>query len=194
MVRLVMLLVTVMSAGLLAGGCSTADHNDADVAFATDMIGHHAQAIQMANFTIGREGVDPRIARLAEEIRVDQTREIDTMSGWLRDWDEPVPETGFATGDGHTHSDDPYGAMGGGHPDMPGMMSADELRTLAEARADEFDALWIQMMVAHHEGAIQMAQEVQDEGRSEDVADLAGEVESAQRAEVKDLKGWLDAA
>ena len=193
MVRLVMLLVTVMSAGLLAGGCSTADHNDADVAFATDMIGHHAQAIQMANFTIGREGVDPRIARLAEEIRVDQTREIDTMSGWLRDWDEPVPETGFATGDGHTHSDDPYGAMGGDHPGMPGMMSADELRTLAEAPADEFDALWIQMMVAHHEGAIQMAQEVQDEGRSEDVADLAGEIESAQRAEVKDLKGWLDA-
>lgn len=193
MVRLAMLLVTVMSAGLLAGACSTADHNDADVAFATDMIGHHAQAIQMANFTIGREGLDPRIARLAEQIRVDQTREIDTMSGWLRDWDAPVPETGFATGDGHTHSDDPYGSMGGDHPDMPGMMSAGELRTLAEAPADEFDALWIQMMVAHHEGAIQMAQEVQDEGRSEDVADLAGEIESAQRAEVKDLKGWLDA-
>lgn len=193
MVRLAMLLVTVMSTGLL-GACSSAGHNEADVAFATDMIGHHAQAIQMANFTIGREGVDPRIARLAEEIRVDQTREIDTMSGWLRDWDEPVPETGFATGDGHTHTEDPYGSMGGDHGDMPGMMSADEPRTLAEAPVDEFDALWIQMMVAHHEGAIRMSQEVQEEGRSADVADLAGEIEAAQRAEVKDLTGWLDAA
>jgi uncharacterized protein (DUF305 family) len=194
MVRLAMLLVTVLGTGLLAGACSTADHNDADVAFATDMIEHHAQAIQMANFTIGREGLDPRIARLAEEIRVDQTREIDTMSGWLRDWDEPVPETGFATGDEHTHPDDPYGSMDGDHGDMPGMMSAGELRTLAEAPADEFDTLWIQMMVAHHAGAIRMAQEVQDEGRSEDVADLAADIESAQRAEVKDLEAWLDAA
>ena len=188
MTRLATLLVTV----LLVGACSTADHNDADVAFATDMIEHHAQAIQMANFTIGREGVDPRIAELAEEIRVSQTREIDTMSQWLRDWDEPVPETGFATGDSHSHSDDPMGSMSEGHTDMPGMMSADEMRALADAPAAKFDALWIQMMVEHHQGAISMAQEVQDEGSSDDVADLAGDIEAVQRVEVKDLQRWLD--
>lgn len=189
MTRLLALLATV----LLLGSCSNADHNDADVAFATDMIEHHAQAIQMANFTIGREGVDPRIADLAEEIRIGQTREIDTMSQWLRDWDEPVPETGFATGDSHSHSDDPMEAGGGDHADMPGMMAADEMQALADAPAGEFDALWIRMMVEHHEGAIAMAQEVQDDGSAAEVAELAADIESAQSAEVKDLQRWLDA-
>lgn len=189
MTRLCCLLVTV----LLVGACSRADHNDADVAFATDMIEHHAQAIAMANFTIGREGVEPRIAELAEEIRVSQSQEIDTMTGWLREWDEPVPETGFATGDSHSHSDDPMGTTGE-HADLPGMMSADEMRALADAPAAQFDALWIQMMVEHHQGAIRMAQEVQDAGRADDVAELAADIESVQRVEVKDLQRWLDGA
>jgi uncharacterized protein (DUF305 family) len=190
MTRLATLLVTV----LMLGACSTADHNDADVAFATDMIEHHAQAIQMANFTIGREGVDPRIAELAEEIRVGQTREIDTMSQWLRDWGEPVPETGFASGDSHSHSDDPMGPMSEGHAAMPGMMSGEEMRALAEAPAAKFDALWIQMMVEHHQGAITMAQQVQDEGSADEVAALAAEIEDEQGGEVKDLERWLDQA
>ena len=189
MTRLAALLLTV----LLVSSCSTADHNDEDVAFATDMIEHHAQAIQLANITIGRTGIDPRIAELAEEIRLSQTREIDTMSQWLRDWGEPVPETGFATGDSHSHSDDPMGSLGEGHTEMPGMMSAEELRALANAPDSEFDALWLRMMVEHHQGAITMAQEVQDEGRADDVADLAADMESAQRVEVKDMQRWLDA-
>jgi uncharacterized protein (DUF305 family) len=186
-------LATVLATLLLVGACSTADHNDEDVGFATDMIQHHAQAIQMANITIGREGIDPRVADLAEKIRVSQTGEIDTMSQWLRDWGEPVPETGFATGDSHTHSDDPMGSSGGDHTDLPGMMSAAELRALAKAPDREFDALWIQMMVEHHQGAIAMAEKVQHEGKDEDVADLAADIESVQRREVKDLRDWLDA-
>lgn len=189
MTRLATLLVTV----LLVGACSTADHNDEDVAFATAMIEHHAQAIQMANFTIGREGIDPRIAELAEEIRVSQTQEIDTMSQWLRDWGEPVPETGFATGDSHSHSEDPSGSTSEDHSDMPGMMSGEEMSALADAPAGKFDALWIHLMVEHHQGAITMAQQVQDEGKAEDVADLAADIESVQRVEVKDMQRWLDA-
>lgn len=192
MTRLAAVLATV----LLVGACSTADHNDADVAFATDMIEHHAQAIQMANYTIGRDGVDPRIAELAEEIRVSQTQEIDTMSGWLREWGEPVPETGFATGDSHSHSEEPGGSMGspdGGHADMPGMMGPEEMQALADAPDEKFDAMWLEMMVEHHQGAISMAQEIQDDGKAEDVADLAADIESVQRVEVKDLRRWLAA-
>jgi uncharacterized protein (DUF305 family) len=193
MIRFVALLATV----LLAGACSTSDHNDADVAFATDMIEHHAQAIQMANYTIGRDGVDPRIAELAEEIRVSQTHEIDTMSGWLRAWDEPVPETGFATGDSHSHAEDSGGSMGspdGAHADMPGMMAAEDMQALADAPAEKFDAMWLQMMVEHHRGAIRMAQMVQDDGKAEDVAHLAAHIETVQRGEVKNLRRWLGAA
>jgi uncharacterized protein (DUF305 family) len=85
------------------------------------------------------------------------------------------------------------GSMRDGHADMPGMMSAAAMQALAEAPDARFDAMWIEMMIAHHKGAITMAQQVQDEGKSEDVADLAAGVESVQRVEVKDLGRWLDA-
>lgn len=188
MTRFAALLATV----LMMGACSTADHNEADVAFATDMVEHHAQAIQMANFTIGRDGIDPRIAELAEEIRVEQTQEIDTLSGWLREWGEPVPETGFATGDSHSHESDGYETDA--HTDMPGMMSGEEMARLAEAPDAEFGSMWIEMMVAHHEGAITMAEAVQDEGKHDRLVDLAADIESVQRVEVKDLRRWLDGA
>ena len=188
MTRLAALLVSV----LLVGACSTADHNEADVAFATAMIEHHAQAIQMANFTIGREGIDTRVAELAEEIRVEQTQEIDAMSEWLRAWGEPVPETGFATGDSHSHETEGY--AGDDHGDMPGMMSGSDLAQLAEAPDADFESMWIEMMIAHHEGAITMAQGVQDDGQHDGIAELAADIESVQQVEVKDLERWLDGA
>jgi uncharacterized protein (DUF305 family) len=85
------------------------------------------------------------------------------------------------------------GSGDGDHADMPGMMAADEMQALADAPAGSFDALWIRMMVEHHQGAIAMAQEVQDDGSAAEVAELAADIESAQRAEVKDLQRWLDA-
>jgi uncharacterized protein (DUF305 family) len=180
----------LVAVGLLAS-CSSEDHNDADVDFATAMVEHHAQAIQMANFTIGREGIDPRIAELAEEIRVSQTAEIDELAGLLRAWGEDVPETGFATGDSHSHDDD---MADGDHADMPGMMSAAEMEELAGAPDAAFAEQWMQMMIEHHEGALTMVDEVQADGEHEELRDLAGEMESAQRTEIDDLERWLDEA
>ncbi len=173
----------------LTGCGSDADHNDADVEFATAMIEHHAQAIQMANFTIGREGLDPEIAGLAEQVRVDQTEEIDTLSAWLEEWGEPVPETGFATGDGHTHSED---TGSDDHGDMPGMASDADMDALAEAPDDEFEEQWLAMMVEHHEGAVAMAEEVADAGESPEVEELAGSIKADQRSEIEDMTSWLD--
>lgn len=82
---------------LLVAGCGGGGPNDADVEFSTAMVVHHAQAIQMASYSIGKDGVDPRVARLAEEIRVSQTRQIDALARLQRGWGEEVPETGFAT-------------------------------------------------------------------------------------------------
>ncbi len=186
--RYVAALVAVL---MLAAGCSMADHNNADVDFATGMIEHHAQAIQMANFTIGREGIDPRIGELAEEIRVAQTGEIDRMADWLRGWGEPVPETGFATGDSHAHE---MGSSGDeAHSDLPGMMTSDEMGVLAEAPDEVFARMWIEMMIEHHEGAIAMSAEVADDGRHDDLAALAAEIAAMQALEVRDLQRWLDA-
>jgi uncharacterized protein (DUF305 family) len=73
------------------------------------------------------------------------------------------------------------------------MMGADEMQALADAPDEKFDAMWLEMMVEHHQGAISMAQEIQDDGKAEDVADLAADIESVQRVEVKDLRRWLAA-
>ena len=181
-------LLAVLALGACGGGGT--EPNDADVAFASDMIEHHAQAIQMANYSIGRQGIDPRIAELAEEIRVSQTEEIDTLAGYLEDWGEEVPETGFATGDSHSHDHD---TTVGGHSGMPGMMSAEDMERLEAAKGDEFSRMWMQMMIEHHEGALTMVDEVQEEGDHTGIRELADGVENVQRTEIKDLERWLAA-
>ena len=187
--------VATVVLGVLAvvplGGCSNEDHNEADVQFATVMVEHHAQAIQMANFTIGRAGIDPRIAELAEEIRITQTAEIDELAGLLRAWGEEVPQTGFATGDSHSHDGD---MVGGDHADTPGMMTAGEMEELAAAERAAFAEMWMRMMVEHHEGALSMIDEVQDAGEHEGLRDLAEEMDAAQRTEIRDLERWLAGA
>lgn len=188
MSRLAAVVAGVLAAVGSLAGCSSEDHNEADVEFATAMVEHHAQAIQMANFTIGRDGLDPRIAELAEEIRVSQTAEIDELAGLLRSWGEEVPETGFATGDSHSHDDE---MVGGDHGDMPGMMSAAEMQELATAKGDVFARMWMQMMIEHHQGALEMIDELQADGEHEGLGSLAAEMESAQSTEIRDLRRWL---
>ena len=186
--RVATVVLGVVAAVVSLTGCSSEDHNEADVEFATAMVEHHAQAIQMANFTIGRDGIDPRIAELAEEIRLSQTAEIDEMAGFLRSWGEDVPETGFATGDSHSHDSE---MVGGDHADMPGMMTAAEMEELAGAQGDAFAQRWMRMMIEHHEGALTMVDEVQGEGEHEGLRRLAEQMEAAQRTEIGDLERWL---
>ena len=169
--------VGMLAAAVMLVGCGGADHNEADVEFATAMVEHHAQAIQMANFTIGRDGLDPRIAELAEEIRLSQTAEIDELADFLRSWGEEVPQTGFATGDSHSHDDE---MVGGGHADMPGMMSAAEMEELAEAPRGAFPEMWMRMMIEHHEGALTMIDELQADGEHQGLGDLAEKMEAEQ--------------
>ena len=159
--------------------------NDADVAFATDMIPHHAQTIQMVNMTLGRE-VEPKVQQLAEDIRATQTTEVEQMVDWLTAWDKKIPRT--AIDHGNAHGD------GGGemHHDLPGMMSPDELAALETAGDSEFRARWLQMMIQHHQGAIELAQAEQENGVFPPAVDLAEQIEAAQKREVEALQGLLD--
>ena len=160
--------------------------NDADVAFATDMIPHHAQATAMANLTLGRKGLDPKIAGLAEEVRATQTVEIETMVDWLSAWGEPVPET----------AQDHANAHGGGaemdHGDMPGMMSEDELSRLEAASGAEFERMWLEMMIEHHEGAVELAATEETEGAFPPAVEMAEDIQSSQQKEIDLMQGLLD--
>lgn len=131
-------------------GASTA-HNDQDVAFATDMIPHHAQAVEMADLAADRAD-SQEVKDLAQDISAAQGPEIEQLSSWLDAWGEEVPEARSGDREGMDHGDM------GVTEDMPGMMSSQEMDELTTASGTEFDQLFLTLMIAHHQGAIQMAQ------------------------------------
>lgn len=158
--------------------------NDADVEFASDMIQHHAQALAMVDLTMGRQ-LDPEVQQLAEDIRAAQAPEIEQMTDWLSNWDQPIPETmrdhANAHGDGEMEMDS----------GMPGMMSAEEMTELEAAKGAAFQQKWLEMMIEHHEGAIEMAQTEQSEGKHVDAIELAENIESAQQDEISTMETLL---
>ena len=151
--------------------------NDADVDFATDMIQHHAQALQMVDLTMGHD-LDPEVSQLTEDIRMAQTPEIELMTDWLTDWDQPIPETV------RDHANAHGGGGMGMDSDMPGMMSAEEMSKLEAAQGAEFQQMWLEMMIEHHEGAIEMAKTEQSDGEFGAAIELANSVESSQQKEI----------
>ena len=171
---------------------STTEHNDADVAFASDMITHHAQALSMVDLTLDRP-LDPEVQALAEDIRDAQGPEIETMADWLTTWGEKVPETMRDHANaGHDMGDMSEGMDDMGHDEMPGMMSADDMDALENASDDDFQDMWLEMMVEHHEGAVEMAEDEQQDGQFKDAVDLAGQIIAAQEEEIETMKGLLD--
>lgn len=166
--------------------------NDADVTFATEMIPHHAQAVAMVDLMDGRT-LDPALVDLGEGIREAQTPEIQQMSAWLTAWDEPVPETvrDHANAHGGEHGGDDQGDDGGGHDAMEGMLSADEMAELGSADDTAFAELWVEGMIAHHEGAVAMAETEIDDGANEEAVALAEQVVATQSAEIDELRALL---
>lgn len=190
---------------LLLGGCGDssesstdtteqstdpAAHNEADVAFATQMIPHHAQALTMADLAVGRD-VSPQLTDLLDEIRAAQTPEIELMVDWLQQWGEPVP----ATMRDHAHADDHGGDGDGGEEDMsgdmPGMMDDSDLDELADAPPAKFEDLWLTMMIEHHQGAVDMAETQLEEGSFEPALELAEDIKTSQSAEIERMQEML---
>ena len=195
-------LTLVLGAGLTACGDDTSDaagtaevsateHNDADVTFASDMITHHAQALSMVDLTLDRD-LAPEVQALAEDIREAQGPEIETMADWLTTWGEDVPATMRDHVNGGHDMDDMSDNMDDmGHDDMPGMMTADDFDELENSSDAEFQDMWLDMMIEHHEGAVEMAQTEQTDGRFKDAVDLAGQVIKTQTAEIETMKELL---
>jgi uncharacterized protein (DUF305 family) len=150
--------------------------NDTDVAFARDMIPHHQQAIQMARLAEG-QAEDPRVLDLAARIEAAQEPEIDTLSGWLEEWDA---DSG--------HMDDGMGGMDGG---MGGMMSEQDMHSLMNATGAEFDRLFLEQMVEHHTGAVEMAEAEIADGQNAEAIALAESIGDSQTAEIAEMRQLL---
>ncbi|MFD8590052.1 DUF305 domain-containing protein [Streptomyces sp. NPDC059637] len=160
-------------------------HNEADVAFSQGMIPHHRQAVEMAGLAASRAS-SAEVKKLAEEIEKAQAPEIETMSGWLTAWGEDVPEG--TDGAGHGGMDHGSGHGGAG---MPGMMSDEQMTGLGKASGKEFDTAFLTMMVAHHEGAVEMAETERKQGLHGPSKDLAADVVSVQKAEIDRMEKLL---
>src|SRR5690606_26562857 len=118
---------------------------EADVVFMTRMIGHHAQALEMARLAPDRTE-NEQILTLSARIINSQNDEIDTMQRWLQDRGQPVHEVDHTTG--HDASE------------MPGMLTPEQMALLEDASGPEFDRLLLTLMIEHHRGAVTMVEEL----------------------------------
>ncbi|WP_091380957.1 DUF305 domain-containing protein [Actinokineospora alba] len=153
--------------------------NDADVTYVRDMIVHHRQAIQMAVLVPDR-GADEQVKGLASRIADAQGPEIEMMDGWLKTHNKPpVPPAGH--GDHNAHEG------------MPGMATPEQMDQLKAAKGAEFDKLFLRLMIAHHQGALAMADTVRTKGTEVRVQEMADDVTATQSAEIRRMQEMLGA-
>lgn len=159
------------------GADHDAAHNTDDVAFAQMMIPHHQQAVELSAM-VPERSTDPEVLALATRISGQQQPEIDAMTALLKQWQVDVSD---------------HGSNHAGMP-MAGMVSEDTMIRLESLRGRDFDVLWLQSMIGHHQGAIEMAEVEVKEGKNPELLTLAKSIITAQQAEIDQMKTMLAAA
>lgn len=153
-----------MSSGMTTGAAG-------DVQFAQMMIPHHQQAVEMAELALKNDSASKEVTNLATQIKAAQGPEIETMNRWLREWNAPAA-----------------GSMNHG---SGGMMTDEDMKKLADASGDDFNRMWVTMMIQHHEGAVDMAQGVLQTTANPEVKQMAQAIVDGQKKEIATMKGML---
>ena len=190
--------------GPKAGGSATSrpGYTSADVRFMQGMMAHHAQALVMTALLRDRT-TRPDMLLLAQRIDVSQRDEIGLMRHWLEKRKEPVPDVDPARE--HRESMDHPTSMPGmsmsGIPGskmmMPGMLTPEQLAELAKARGPEFDRLFLQDMIRHHEGALVMVRDLlatNGAAQEPEIFQFSSEIDADQRAEIMRMRALLAAS
>ncbi|WP_309106299.1 DUF305 domain-containing protein [Arthrobacter sp.] len=161
------------SAGSPSGSATAAAtlHNAADTMFAQMMIPHHAQAVEMSDMVLEKQDIPAPVRDLATRIKAAQGPEIDTMTAWLKSWNESTT----------AHS---------GHG-MEGMMGEAEMAQLEAAQGTEAAKLFLNQMITHHEGAVTMAKAETADGVNPDAVNLSKVIVTAQEAEIVEMRNLL---
>lgn len=182
-------------AGLIAGsaltaGRATPEEGSVDAGFARDMSAHHSQAVQMS--VLVREGTeDPEIRSLALDILLTQQQQAGQMFGWLELWGLPHASQEPVMGWMQHHAYSEAQAHGDGSV-MPGMATTEQLNRLSQASGLEAERLYLQLMIPHHQGGVEMAEYAADNAQEEAVRDLAQRMVEAQKAELSVLNNLLE--
>lgn len=183
-----------LAGGLLLAGSllapSVPAEGSADVGFARDMQAHHAQAVEMALLVRERTD-DAELRQVALDIELTQQQQQGQMYGWLQVWGLPQASSAapMAWADGHGHGGSGEGA--GQRDPMPGMATPEELAELAAADGAEAERLFLELMIAHHEGGVAMARSALELAAEPAVRRLAQAVVDSQTAEIEVLQALL---
>jgi len=179
-------LILGVGLGYFAGdSAATPDHNAVDEGFLQDMRYHHDQAVQMAYFYLtGVDDPNPRLTMLAEEILLSQQMETGRMIQMLRNFGlSEVNDTGVA-----------MAWMGHQMPieEMDGLASQEELDAFAAADGIDASRIFAELMIAHHEGGVDMAEYAVDNADNDAVRSLAESMITGQSAEIAELRAVLE--
>ena len=184
--RKILVIVAIVGSVITVSACSTAatpstsgssasasaSFNKADVSFATDMAGHHQQAVEMSQMLLDKSNIDPRVVALAKEIKAAQGPEIKQMKSWLSDWGQ--------------RSDSMSGMDMGGS-----MMSDADMNDLKSSTGLTASKLFLTQMTVHHKSALVMAKTEVDSGKNADAVTLAKNIISTQTTEITKMSDIL---
>ena len=151
-----------------------AEFNASDSMFAMMMIPHHEQAVAMSDVLLGKDSIDTRVRELAEGIRAAQQPEIELMESWLDEWGM-----------------DEFGDMGRMTPGAGMMMSEMDMSALEDASGADAERVFLEEMIVHHEGAIQMSRALLEAGSNPDARVLAEEIIVDQTDEITLMRDLL---
>lgn len=152
-------------------------YTDADVHFMQGMIPHHAQALDMTAL-VRQYATTDAVKQMALRMEISQRDEIGLMQTWLRRHGEAVEMPG----------------MGGMHM-MPGMLTPEQMNDLSEARGIDFDRLFLEYMIQHHQGAIVMVRELfasPGAAQESSIFKFAEDVDADQTMEIQRMQGLLE--
>jgi uncharacterized protein (DUF305 family) len=177
---------------LFVGGADLPTDASPDAGFARDMATHHAQAAEMA-FLVRDRSSDERLRTLAYDIIVTQTAQRGVFMGWLQQWglSQSSAHPRMAWMDRHLHTTSSAAADAGGPGVMPGMASDADLARLRQAGGRDAEVLFLQLMIRHHEGGVEMARAILTESARDEVATLARNIESSQAGEITLMREML---
>lgn len=177
--------ITVLLSGCSDGSSRSGDSptdppifNKADVKFAQTMIPHHEQSIEMADIILGKSGVNSDVTRLAQQIGATQRPQMETFSGFLTAWNQPLVPDHSSEADEHSW-------------DAEGVLTPEEMQEIAAADGPKSQALFLRGMIQHHRGAVTMVQDEIDDGANADAVQLAQTIKNGQTAEIEAMKDML---
>jgi len=187
------LILGLVLGALLLGGEATPEDTSAEAGFARDMSVHHEQAVELA-FIVRDRTDDPEIRAMAYDIINTQRAQIGMFSGWLQQWD--LPQT--STAPPMAWVDQEHGSMAGmdgmqieSYDDMPGMASDEQVDELRAAKGVEAERLFLELMIEHHKGGVEMAKAVLPLTDRDEVTYIADTIVKSQEAEIATMEQML---